>query len=239
MAFRCKDNPYYPSSLMEFALWLNPSCCPFDITHLKGLKITVWNFPPVSEINEVLKLCSQGLEYLELLGPSLSPATSSRFLSKNSEAIWTSPCPRINLGAMQNLREVKIYGYIRYVHGQNHIYESTIPFLFDVLRTLPQPKDGLPILRLVLMLHIHDIGIGSLQWSKVLTGILSQNDSGPRFAACSLRLRLFQMEKEIDVSVSDVSDILDRDEDLRSLRKNGFLTYIPPKWQDIPHDQVI
>ncbi|KAF8898245.1 hypothetical protein CPB84DRAFT_1780698 [Gymnopilus junonius] len=221
------------SDLEEDHSWFNSSYLLFDLTHLKSFKVTARYFFPTPKIPGMF---SKSLENLELGTHDFFPGShlcTTSIIPLNSSVI-ERPYQRLppDLNALENLRTLKVYGAI---HGTlfsfANSYETNLPFLSDMLKTLPCKAISTPILEVTLEIQVYhlpiEFALESVRWSRMMASVMNQDTIAARFAVFNLHLQrsLYTLEK-VDF---DASDIFDRDDGLKVLRSSGYLTYLPSK----------
>ncbi|PPQ96448.1 hypothetical protein CVT26_005119 [Gymnopilus dilepis] len=214
--------------------WIQPKTCPFDITRLTALFLSVRDFEPLSLI---LTQCSSSLKVLELrlLQTKVDSHVMSTFSLNNDEPInLRSPAPP-NLDRLHSLRRLTLRSVIGrsvldHSIGDPH-YHTNIPYVASMLDTLPRNSRS-PKLKIIFEICIQGINaedeLESLAWAKLL-GYVGKE----RHSLCVAQPIELVWDRYInragsnsyigDDSHTRLRDIWERDPDLRKLREANLI----------------
>ncbi|PPQ71724.1 hypothetical protein CVT26_007634 [Gymnopilus dilepis] len=194
--------------------WLNSPHSPLDISELRSLSGSIIPLYSASILNEWLPLCFSALEEL-------------KFTVKPSES---GSSRVVDLKRLLRLRQLKITATVTNHNSQHLVYISR------TLNTLPFRQLRPRQLHLELTMRVNDLphfgtNLPLLHWTDLVT-TLEDNRAFPCFSQVKIRIgrfesRLSHEKIRINTSVTELTQILDKNDGLRKLRERGLLSYMP------------
>ncbi|KAF8874948.1 hypothetical protein CPB84DRAFT_1890644 [Gymnopilus junonius] len=197
----------------------SPPHSPLDISHLRNLKLTD-ALLPVSDVDDILKLCSNNLQELDLF---------LALHAKNVRPLSFEKTP--NLGLLHNLCFLILRSTIE-SHPLFTLEEhNDLLYVASTLKTLPFDNFHCKQLQLTLQIEFIDLHnfeniVTSLSGWSDLTALLEEN--GIYFESIKIMFRRAEYNEKlvlIPILLTAMEDIMDRNEGLKRLREKGMLLY--------------